>query len=79
MRDFFELLPGDTEQALRLAHRREKRMTGRVRLAIDATRNLRYAIEIRHDSFIDESFVELLREHNIALVIADTPKKMALL
>ena len=75
MKSFFELLPRDTEQALSLARRREPHMTGRVRLAIDATRKLRHAIEIRHESFIDISFVQLLREHNIALVIADTAGK----
>jgi len=75
MKHFFQLLPGDTKQALRLARRREPHMTGRVRLAIDATRNLRHAIEIRHESFVDESFVQLLREHNIALVVADTAGK----
>lgn len=75
MKRFFEVLPRDTEQALRLARRREQRMTGRVRLAIDATRQLRHAIEIRHDSFIDESFVQMLREHNVAFVVADTAGK----
>ena len=75
MKSFFKLLPRDTEQALSLARRREPHMTGRVRLAIDATRNLRHAIEIRHESFVDISFVQLLREYNIALVIADTAGK----
>lgn len=75
MKEFFELLPRDTEQALSLARHREHRMTGRVRLAIDARRPLRHAIEIRHESFIDESFVQLLRDQNIALVIADTARK----
>jgi uncharacterized protein YecE (DUF72 family) len=75
MAGFFELLPHDTQQALSLARRREPRMTGRARLAIDAVRPLRHAIEIRHESFIDESFVQLLREHNIALVVADTAGK----
>ncbi len=75
MQRFFELLPRDTQQALSLARRREHRMAGRARLAIDATRTLRHAIEIRHESFIDESFVQLLRKHGIALVVADTAKK----
>lgn len=69
---FLELLPRDTGQALALARRREARMKGRARLAIDRKRRLRHAIEIRHDSFLDESFIELLRRHGIALVIADT-------
>jgi uncharacterized protein YecE (DUF72 family) len=50
-------------------------MVGRARLAIDAPRPLRHAVEIRHESFIDECFVQMLREHNIALVVADTAGK----
>ena len=75
MKRFLELLPQDTEQALSLARRRERRMVGRVRLAIDAPRAMRHAVEIRHESFIDESFVQMLREHNVALVVADTAGK----
>jgi uncharacterized protein YecE (DUF72 family) len=75
MRDFFALLPRDTSEALSLARHRERHMTGRVRLAIDAKRSLRHAVEIRHKSFVDESFVQLLREFNIALVVADTAGK----
>lgn len=75
MRGFFALLPRDTSQALSLAKHREPHMTGRVHLAIDAARPLRHAVEIRHKSFVDESFVQLLREHNIALVVADTAGK----
>jgi uncharacterized protein YecE (DUF72 family) len=33
---------------------------------------MRHAIEIRHESFLDPSFVDLLRAHNVALVIAET-------
>jgi uncharacterized protein YecE (DUF72 family) len=72
---FFSLLPRDTAAALALARRRDARMKGRARLAIDANRPLRHAIEIRHESFLDASFVSLLRRHGIALVVADTAKK----
>ncbi len=75
MKHFFELLPKNTEEALSLARRRERRMVGRVRLAIDAVSPLRHAVEIRNDSFLDETFVQLLREYNIALVVADTARK----
>src|SRR5699024_9295979 len=34
---------------------------------------IRHAIEVRHESFNIESFRELLAEHNVAQVIADTP------
>lgn len=33
---------------------------------------LRHAVEIRHPSFRDERFVELLRRYGVALVVADT-------
>ncbi len=69
---FFALLPRDAEAALALARRRDSRMTGRARLAIDANRPLRHAVEIRHASFLDERFLEQLRRHHIALVVADT-------
>ncbi|MBV8805670.1 MAG: DUF72 domain-containing protein, partial [Sinobacteraceae bacterium] len=69
---FLELLPRDTAAACRLARRRSAWMKGRCRLGIDETRKLRYAVEIRHESFSDTSFVELLREHGVALVIAET-------
>lgn len=72
---FFELLPRDTGQALRLARHRDARMRGRSRLAIDAVRPLRHAIEIRHESFRDPGFISLLRRQGIALVVADTAGK----
>jgi uncharacterized protein YecE (DUF72 family) len=72
---FLELLPDDTAAALKLARRRDARMHGRSRLAIDASRPLRHAMEVRHESFCDPSFIDLLREHNVALVIAETAKR----
>ncbi|HEX4326082.1 MAG TPA: DUF72 domain-containing protein [Burkholderiales bacterium] len=72
---FFKLLPRDTEAALKLARCRDSRMHGRARLAIDARRRLRHALEIRHESFLDPGFIRLLRKHNVALVIADTAGK----
>jgi len=69
---FLDLLPYDTEAACRLARRRSAWMKGRTRLAIDAKRALRHAIEIRHESFLTPSFVELLRERGVALVVAET-------
>jgi len=72
---FFELLPHDTEDALRLARRRDARMHGRAVLRIDAGRPLRHAIEIRHASFECPEFIDQLRRHRIALVVADTAGK----
>jgi uncharacterized protein YecE (DUF72 family) len=72
---FFELLPRTTGEALALARRRDARMHGRSRLAIDAERPLRHAVEIRHESFMTPAFVRLLRKHGIGLVVADTAGK----
>jgi uncharacterized protein YecE (DUF72 family) len=72
---FFRLLPRTSGEALALARRRDARMHGRSRLAIDADRPLRHAVEIRHESFMNEAFVRLLREHGIGLVVADTAGK----
>lgn len=72
---FFKLLPHNTDQALKLARRRDANMKGRSRLAIDQNRPLRHAMEIRHSSFIDPAFVALLRQYNVALVVADTAGK----
>jgi uncharacterized protein YecE (DUF72 family) len=75
---FLRLLPRDTGQALQLAGAHEPRMQGRSHLAIDQSRPLRHAVEIRHDSFENPLFVDLLREHQVALVVADTAGKWPL-
>jgi uncharacterized protein YecE (DUF72 family) len=75
MSTFFDLLPRDTAAAAKLARKRHSRMTGRSRLAIDANRPMRYAVEIRHDSFKDPEFVKILRDYNIALVVAETARR----
>jgi uncharacterized protein YecE (DUF72 family) len=76
MQAFLALLPHDTDAARTIARRRSAAfMKGRTRLATGDTRELRHAVEIRHESFLDPSFVELLREHNVALVIAETARR----
>ena len=72
---FFRMLPRTSSTALALARRRDQRMIGRSRLAIDADRPLRHAVEIRHPSFMTGEFARLLREHGIGLVVADTAGK----
>ena len=72
---FFALLPHDFATALRVARRRDHRLKGRACLSIDENRPIRHAVEIRHESYLTESFVDLLREHNIALVVAETARK----
>ena len=50
-------------------------MHGRSVLRIDARRRLRHAVEIRHESFVNAEFIEQLRRHRVALVVADTAGK----
>jgi uncharacterized protein YecE (DUF72 family) len=70
--EFFELLPRTTTDAAKLAKKHDQRLEGRSWTRADADRQIRYAVEIRHDSFKDERFIRLLRKHRIALVLADT-------
>jgi uncharacterized protein YecE (DUF72 family) len=72
---FLSLLPHDTEQALELARHCDAGRRERSVPVIDKKRKLRHAMEIRHDSFIDPSFIALLRKYNVALVIADSAGK----
>jgi uncharacterized protein YecE (DUF72 family) len=77
--DFFSKLPRTTSQALSLARKRDARLKGRARLAIDADRPLRHAVEIRHESFQSKTFIKLLRKHDVGLVVADTASKWPLM
>ena len=42
---------------------------------IDANHPLRYAIEVRHESFIDPGFIDLLSRHNVAVVISESARQ----
>jgi hypothetical protein len=42
-----------------LARRRDARMTGRARIAIDADRRLPHVVEVRHPSFVSDDFRSL--------------------
>jgi uncharacterized protein YecE (DUF72 family) len=69
---FLTLLPRDTKAAAALAAHHDHRLDGRAWTRADGRRRLRHAIEIRHPSYLDPSFVTLLRRHNVALVFADS-------
>jgi uncharacterized protein YecE (DUF72 family) len=72
---FLSMLPRDTDEASALARRRDAKVKGRARISFGPARPLRHAMEIRNDTFIDPSFVALLRKHRVAFVIADTAGK----
>lgn len=73
--DFLTLLPQDAEAASKLARKHDNHIKGRAKLAIDENRPMRHAVEIRNQTFINETFVELLRAYNVALVVADSADK----
>jgi uncharacterized protein YecE (DUF72 family) len=69
---FFALLPRDTEAAAALAEHRSEWLAERAWARTERRRELRHAIEIRHQSFLDPAFIALLRRHRVALVFADS-------
>jgi len=76
---FFDLLPRTTKQASALARRHDHRVEGRSLTRTSKDQPIRHALEIRHPSFVDAAFPELLRAHDIGLVVADTAGKWPLL
>jgi uncharacterized protein YecE (DUF72 family) len=75
---FFDCLPRDTEAAARFAskeHDDKLKAPPWVKIGPVGKRSIRYALEIRHPTFLNPEFFELLRQHNIAFVFADTAGK----
>jgi uncharacterized protein YecE (DUF72 family) len=72
---FFDELPRNTADAAKIARGRSDFMKDRSWTKVGQSRPLRHAIEIRHESFMTEEFVNLLRTKNVALVVADTAGK----
>jgi uncharacterized protein YecE (DUF72 family) len=68
---FFAALPRDTQAAAALASRHDRRVP-RPAFGSSTPRELRHAVEVRHESFRTPEFIALLRRHRIAFVVADT-------
>jgi uncharacterized protein YecE (DUF72 family) len=68
---FLELLPRNTADAARLARGHDQRVAGRASFHTEADRTIRHAVEVRHASFMNDDFLELLRRHRMALVFSD--------
>jgi uncharacterized protein YecE (DUF72 family) len=69
---FLRLLPHDTQAAAHYGRKHDDRLKAPASLKVDAERPLRHAVEIRHESFRDRAFIDLLRHYDVALVCADT-------
>jgi uncharacterized protein YecE (DUF72 family) len=68
---FFDRLPRTTEAAAELAAGHDERVEGRALTVAESRAPLRHALEVRHSSFTDPALPELLRAHDIGLVVAD--------
>lgn len=69
---FLAQLPRTTGEALELARQHDERLDGRDWLEIDADVPLRHALEPRSADFADPRAAEILRAHDVSLVLADT-------
>ncbi len=74
--EFFGKLPRTHGAAAVLAKEHDERLKGRsateVAFGVRPATPIRHAIEIRDESFACSEFIHLLREHDLALVVADT-------
>jgi uncharacterized protein YecE (DUF72 family) len=70
--EFFRLLPRSAKEAASLARRHADRLGDESVIQVREDFALRHCVEIRHESFVVPDFVDLLREHDIGLVVADT-------
>jgi len=75
LENFFDLLPRDTSAAAALARSHSDRLDSHRFIRADRRRRLRHALEVRHRSFEQPEFIELLRAYDIGLVVADTAGK----
>jgi uncharacterized protein YecE (DUF72 family) len=73
LRGFFALLPRTTTEAAALARRHDDKVPkDRALTTADAQRPLRHALEFRSASYCTPEAYALLREHDVACVVADT-------
>jgi len=77
---FFDLLPRTTGQAALLAASHDAKVPGdRALTSAELEMPLRHALEVRHASFATTQAVDLLRRHDVGLVVADSAGKWPLL
>jgi uncharacterized protein YecE (DUF72 family) len=73
LRQFFELLPRTIRETERLARKHDERLRGRAAVhAEQDDRPLWHTLEVRHESFRDPRYVDLLREYGVASCVADS-------
>lgn len=68
---FFDLLPRTTAAAAKLAERHDERLPEeRTWTTTETDRPLRHALEVRHPTYLRPEFFDLLRAHDIGLVVS---------
>jgi uncharacterized protein YecE (DUF72 family) len=72
LEQFLALLPRTLKQAVELARNHDDRLKDRSWFQVRKDATLRHALEIRHESFVTEKFIRLLRRYGVGLVVADT-------
>jgi uncharacterized protein YecE (DUF72 family) len=76
LNEFCNLLPRTTAEAAKLAERHDQRITeDRALTTSSYNQPLRHALEVRHPSLATDRALRILRDHDIAIVIADTAGK----
>jgi uncharacterized protein YecE (DUF72 family) len=70
METFFDMLPRTTRDAAKLARKHDPWMNDRVFTTTDADRPLRYAIEVRSESFFNRQYIRMLRRQKMAWVMS---------
>jgi uncharacterized protein YecE (DUF72 family) len=72
-------LPRTTEAAAALAAQHDDRMAGRALTVAEVDLPLRYAIEVRDPSYLDEAFVALMAAQGVAVTVADNDGRWPLI
>jgi uncharacterized protein YecE (DUF72 family) len=72
LEEFLMVLPRDTVAAAELAARHDARVDNRNWTETDEKRPMRYALEPRSLTFFTAECVDILRRHDVALVVADS-------
>lgn len=70
---FLRRLPRTSVEAGELAERHDERLDSRSWTEPGADRPVRHALEVRHPSFDDPRYFELLSRHGVANVVSDSP------
>jgi uncharacterized protein YecE (DUF72 family) len=73
--DFLGLLPRDSVAAAELASHHDHRLRRGALTEASSRVRYRHAFEVRHPSYFTDEFAELLREHGVGFVVADTAGK----